>query len=203
MLDKNLNIKYLVKYNYPDLCGFHSRVPFQTSSTFVYKDLDSACLSATLLQVKKQAQGYSTESHFFTVELLNAGKIRSLFNTKNSRTPIIHESPSLDSFTVSTISCSHQDPSEGRERMLSLLRPWKAMESLNMDFRYLSKSTLKGYSLAKHTKEIEEGFFIFPENGERHCIGPFHSPESMLLSVEEVMLLQTRNQEISIQVHTM
>ncbi len=202
MLDRKLDLKYLVKYNSPDLSGFHSRVPFRTSSTFVYKDLESACLSAMLLQLKTQAQGYSQESYFFTVELLNGGQVKSLFNTKNIHTPTMNESLSLDRFIVSGISCSRQDPSEGRERMLSLLRPWQAMESLNMDFRYFSQTILNRYSKMKNTKELKEGYFIFPEKGERHCIGPFDSPESMLLSVEE-MMLRTRDHQHRVQAHSM
>lgn len=197
MLDRKLELKYLVKCHTPDLCCFHSRKPLDTASAFIYRDVESAQLSALLLQIQKQAQGYTADSHYFTVELLNGSNVNSLFSTKDIRSPIIGDPLSPDFYIVSEISRDHQDPSEGRERMLSLLRPWQAMESLNMDLRYFSQASLKRYSMLSNTRELKEGFFIFPEKGDRHCIGPFGSPEAMLLSVEAMTLRTKRQQESS------
>ena len=36
-------------------------------------------------------------------------------------------------------------------------------------------------------------FFLFVQQNDRHCIGPFESPEAMMLSVEKLMLRGCKN----------
>ena len=55
--NQNKNLKYLVKYHSPDASGFYSRISSKTHTTFVYKDIESARLSAILQQVKANAKG--------------------------------------------------------------------------------------------------------------------------------------------------
>lgn len=181
------NKMFLVKQHSPYGGRFHSRDSEKNTTAFVYRDEDSARLSAFLLQIREQVRGYSSEDYYYSVELLNGRNVKSNFNTKGTTNKLVECLLPPERYQLTVLSEDHESQVSGRQRNMSLMRAWEMMSDSGMDFRFISKASLKSYAMANRTTRVNEGYFLFPEAGQRTCIGPFESPEAMLVSVERLM----------------